>query len=133
MPGAEPNVIVQELWPLLSVADITQSIAFYRDQLGFSVISDAKNNDNVFWCRLKRGGASIMLQQAEAEDGPADSNGRGVVFYFVCDDVDALYADLTKRGLDLNPPTTAYYGMRQVFVPEPDGYSICFESQVHRA
>lgn len=38
------TVTVHELWPLLIVADIERSIAFYRDQLGFSVISDAKND-----------------------------------------------------------------------------------------
>jgi hypothetical protein len=83
----------------------------------------------MFWCRLERGGASIMLQQAEAEDGPAEGRGRGVAFYFICDDADAVYTELTSRGLPLEKPTVAYYGMKQLFVPEPDGYSICFESE----
>lgn len=61
MPLAEQNAAVHEMWPLLSVADITRSIAFYRDQLGFSVVSNAKDNGRVFWCRLKRGGASICF------------------------------------------------------------------------
>ena len=82
----------------------------------------------MFWCRLERGGSSIMLQQAEDEDGPAEDRGRGISFYFVCDDADAMYADLLSRGLQLRPPSLAYYGMKQLFVPEPDGYSICFES-----
>lgn len=128
MTIAEKSGTVNELWPLLRVTDIERSIAFYRDQLGFDVVSDAKAEGRTFWCRLKRGSASIMLQQAEAEDGPAEGRGRGVGFFFVCDDADAVYDELTGRGLKLKPPTTAYYGMRQVFVPEPDGYKICFES-----
>lgn len=133
MSIAAKSGTIQELWPLLRVTDIERSIAFYRDQLGFDVVGDAKSDGRIFWCRLKRGGASIMLQQAEAEDGPAAGRGRGVGFYFVCDDADAIYAELTGRGLKLKPPTTADYGMRQVFVPEPDGYSICFESQIKGA
>ena len=133
MPVADPTASVRELWPLLFVADIERSITFYCDQLGFSVISDAKTEGRVFWCRLKRGGASIMLQQAEAEDDPAEGRGHGVALYFVCDDADDVHAELTGRGLKLDPPTTAYYGMRQVFVPEPDGYSICFESRIEQA
>jgi hypothetical protein len=69
-----------------------------------------------------------MLQQTTEEDDPAKGRGRGVIFYFVCDDADAIYAELSSRGVQLNPPTIAFYGMKQVFVPEPDGYSICFES-----
>ena len=54
--------------------------------------------------------------------------GRGVAFYFVCDDVEQLHAELSSRGIQLDPVTVAEYGMKQLFVPEPDGYSVCFES-----
>jgi uncharacterized glyoxalase superfamily protein PhnB len=128
MAVTEQTGAVQELWPLLVVADLDRSITFYRDQLGFSVVSEAKSEGQTFWCRLKRGGASIMLQQAEAEDGPAAGRGRGVSFYFVCDDVDPVYAELLVRGLKLDLPEVAYYGMKQVHVLDPDGYSLCFES-----
>jgi len=36
-----------------------------------------------------------------------------------------------SRGLKLDPPRTAYYGMNQLFVPEPNGYALCFESPVN--
>ena len=84
----------------------------------------------MFWCKMARGGSAIMLQEAEDEDGSANGRGRGVSFYFDCEDADAIYAELTSRGLRLSPPTIAYYGMKQVVVPEPDGYYICFESPV---
>ena len=70
----------------------------------------------------------VMLQQSGEEDGPPEGRGRGVSFYFVCDDADMMYAELSDRGLQLEPPSAEYYGMKQLFVPEPDGYSICFES-----
>lgn len=133
MAVAEQIAVVRQLWPLLFVQDIERSVRFYRDQLGFSLVNRADAHAKMFWCRLERGGASIMLQQAEDEDGPAEGRGRGVAFYFVCDDADAMYRELTSRGLQLEPPKVAYYGMKQLFVPEPDGYSICFESEVARA
>jgi len=125
---AQSTGTVQELWPLLTVQDMQRSLKFYRDQLGFTVVGEAQGQGGLFWCRLKRGGASLMLQQAEDEDGPAAGRGRGVAFYFVCDDADAMFAELSARGLAINPPEAAYYGMKQLFVPEPDGYSVCFES-----
>jgi len=48
-----------------------------------------------------------MLQQAEDEDGSAAGRGRGV---------------------KIDQPSVADYGMKQLFIPEPNGHSICFES-----
>ncbi len=71
-----------------------------------------------------------MLQQAKPEDGLAKVRGQGVALYFVCEDVDSIYAELLQAGLEMRPPRVADYGMKQLYVPEPDGYSICFESSV---
>jgi uncharacterized glyoxalase superfamily protein PhnB len=128
MNAAERCATVRELWPLLVVCDIDRSLAFYRDRLGFDVVAEAQSDGRVFWCRLHRGGASIMLQQAEAEDGSAEGRGRGVVLYFVCDDADAVHREFAAGGLSLPAPAVAYYGMKQLFVPDPDGYAVCFES-----
>ena len=77
---------------------------------------------------MERDGAVVMLQQAEEEDEPLEGRGRGISLYFVCDDAESVYAELKARGLEIPTPSVAYYGMKQLFVPEPDGYSICFES-----
>jgi uncharacterized glyoxalase superfamily protein PhnB len=133
-PGTESITApgpLRELWPLIFVQDIHRSIAFYRDSLGFAVINKAGPDGAAVWCRLQCGGCSLMLQQAEPEDGPAAGRGHGVIFYFLCDDADKMHAELTGRGLSLDAPRTAYYGMRQLTVPEPDGYHLCFESAVN--
>ena len=128
MATAERVATVRQLWPLLAVDDIDRSINFYQGKLGFSIVGRAEADGRLFWCRLERGGASIMLQQADEEDGPAGDRGRGVAFFFVCDDAEQLHAEFSSRGVQLAGVTVAEYGMKQLFVPEPDGYSICFES-----
>jgi catechol 2,3-dioxygenase-like lactoylglutathione lyase family enzyme len=129
MDVVERTAVVRQLWPLLFVRDIDKSVRFYRDELGFVLANQAEAHGRMFWCRLERGGAAIMLQQAEEEDGPAEGRGRGVAFYFISEDADAMHVELTSRGLRLDRPKVADYGMKQLFVPEPDGYSICFESE----
>jgi predicted enzyme related to lactoylglutathione lyase len=129
MTPTQTSAVVHQIWPLLAVSDIARSIEFYSDQLGFSVAGTAESDGRVFWCRLERGGVSIMLQQAEEEeDGPAEGRGRGVTFYFICNDADAMHADLSSRGLQVSPPRMTDYRMKQLFVPEPNGYLLCFES-----
>jgi uncharacterized glyoxalase superfamily protein PhnB len=124
----QQTALVRQLWPLLAVQEIGRSVEFYCDQLGFAVVGRSESQGKLFWCRLERDGASLMLQQADDEDGPATGRGRGVTFYFICDDVDVVHAELLSRGLQLGSPNATDYGMKQLFVQEPDGYSICFES-----
>lgn len=118
-----------QIWPLLFVRDIRRSASFYREQLGFAMAGRAGADDDFFWCRLERDGSSIMLQQADDPASMRDAPAPTVVIYVVCDDVDALHAELTGRGLPLDPPEDAYYGMRQLHVPEPDGYTLVFETR----
>ena len=69
---------------------------------------------------------ALMLQQTTEEDEPAEGRGRGVAFFFICDDADAIHAELSGRGLHPAPPQVAFYGMKQVFLKDPDGHELCF-------
>jgi uncharacterized glyoxalase superfamily protein PhnB len=128
------SATIQELVPLLFVEDIGRSADFYRERLGFEMTMKWEPAGKLSWCRLEHGRASLMLQQAlPEEDGPAEGRGRGVGFYFNCHDADAMHADLASRGLSLAAPKASFYGMNQLFVKDPDGYELCFQSVVERA
>ena len=117
---------IEQLWPLFLVGDMAVSLAFYRDTLGFKVVGTAGSERFIFWCRLQRGGACLMLQQMDAGDSFIRSRD---AFYIVCDDAEAIYEELSGKGLEIKPPSVAYYGMKQVAVPEPDGREIVFENR----
>lgn len=128
MPETDQEAKVRELVPLLFVEDLARSLAFYRDQLGFKLVNVWEPDGKIAWCRLARGGSALMLQQACEEDGPAEGRGRGIGFFFLCDDVHKMHAELTASGLSLEMPRAAFYGMTQVFATDPDGYELCFQS-----
>ena len=71
-----------------------------------------------------------MIQQACDEDLPTESWGKGVTFYFLCDDVDVVFSEIQTRNIEISNPETAFYGMKQLFIQDPDGYQLCFESKV---
>lgn len=127
MPAANALTPLYSLVPLLYVEDMVRSLAFYRDTLGFSLAQTWEPEGSVAWCRLERGEAAVMLQQTCDEDGPAEGRGRGIAFYFHCEDADAEHARLSAAGLRLTPPATAFYGMRQLYLRDPDGYQLCFQ------
>lgn len=129
MSPAQRSATVHDLIPLLYVDDVDRSVAFYRDHLGFDIVESWEPDGRLTWCRVERDGASVMLQTAcPDEDGSAEERGRGVAFFFLCDDADAMYEEVTASGLQVDPPTVAFYGMKQLFVKDPDGYGLCFQN-----
>jgi len=119
---------IHQTAPLLSVSDIVESHKFYSDGLGFNVTKTWEPDGKLTWCWLQHGGAALMLQQACADDPTPGLWGEGVTIYFVCDDADIVYREITARGVKATKPTLAFYGMNQTFMTDPDGYRLCFEN-----
>ena len=96
---------------LIQVFDMPASLAFYRDVLGFEVISDTPEDGRCDWIWLKCGESELMLNTAyEANERPAAPDPArvnahaDVILYFGCDDVDAAYADFHGRGILVKNP-----------------------------
>jgi glyoxylase I family protein len=41
--------------------------------------------------------------------------------------VDAVFAHLRAKGIEVNEPKVAPYGMKQLCVRDPDGFELCFQ------
>jgi catechol 2,3-dioxygenase-like lactoylglutathione lyase family enzyme len=132
---------VRGVCPLIQIYDMNVALAFYRDGLGFEVVSDSGLVDTpdgrlFHWCWLRLGGGELMLNTAYDEgERPAqrdlarqaahDDTG----LYFDCPDPDAAAAHLGARGIAFDGPRMAPYGMKQLWVRDPDGYMLCFQTQ----
>lgn len=96
------------------------SVAFYRDVLGFTVVKQSGSGDDFDWGLLQLGSAELMLntaydrnQRPPRPDMTRIAAHEDAVFYFGCRDVDAAYAHLRAKGIDVQPPKLAWYGMKQ--------------------
>jgi glyoxylase I family protein len=127
---------IRGLTPLFQVFDMPTSMAFYRDVLGFEVVSSSpvKQDGSSNWVLLALNGVELMLNTAYEDDDrpPAPDPARvaaheDAAIYFGCPDVDAVYAHLRANGIDAKPPRVAPYGMTQLYVADPDGYNLCFQ------
>lgn len=134
------GIEVQGLAPLLGVFDMPRSIRFYRDVLGFKIAGSSgplsDDPDDVNWVMLRLNGTTVMLNTAYDPDDVPDqpeagrwSGHQDTCLYFGCPDVEAAYAFLLSRGLELEPPKVAWYGMKQLYLKDPDGFSLCFQWQ----
>jgi glyoxylase I family protein len=134
-PEVPMAIEIRGMAPLLQVFDMPTSIAFYRDVLGFEVVSTSNPGQDRFgWARLQFNGVELMLNTAYDDDvrPPVPDQARiaaheDTAIYFGCPDVDAAYAHLRARRLDVKSPTVAPYGMKQLYVTDPDGYNLCFQ------
>jgi catechol 2,3-dioxygenase-like lactoylglutathione lyase family enzyme len=129
------GIEIRGMAPLLQVFDMPTSIAFYRDVLGFEVVNTSKPGaENFGWALLRLNGTELMLNTAYEEDSrpPAPDRARiaahdDTAIFFGCPDVDAAYAHLRSRAENVKEPKVAPYGMKQLYVRDPDGYNLCFQ------
>jgi glyoxylase I family protein len=122
--------------PYLQVHDMPTSISFYRDKLGFKIVSQSEPElgDDCNWVLLKLNNIELMLNTIyEKENRPVEQDkirriGHGdVMLYFGCPDIDAIYAKLWERGVNIKrPPYITGYGFKAIHFSDPDGYGICF-------
>ena len=126
---------VRGLAPLLQVFDMPTSIKFYCDGLGFEIAGTAEiPAPNSGWALLRLNGAELMLNTAYdvGERPPVPDPARiaahqDTAIYFGCPDVDGAYAYLREKGIQAEEPRTAPYGMKQMYLNDPDGYVLCFQ------
>ncbi len=132
------SIAINGMAPLLQVYDMPTAVRFYRDVFGFELISSSKplseNPIDVHWCLLRLNGVEIMLntaydegerpdQRDPARQGPHDDT----CLYFGCANLDVAYEQLRALGVAAQPPRTAWYGMRQLNLRDPDGYALCLQ------
>ena len=107
---------------------------FYGEVLGFRVVETNAGEPPFDWVLLRRDNDEIMLNTMyEADDrppapDPARTAAHGdTCFYFGCADVDAAFAHLRAHGIAAREPKIAPYGMKQMYLRDPDGYNLCFQ------
>jgi catechol 2,3-dioxygenase-like lactoylglutathione lyase family enzyme len=106
----------------LEVDSLHDSVEFYRDALGFSLVSMNTQTDPPL-ATLRAGTLRLTL----AEQPPAmGRRGRGVHFFFGVADVEAFHERLRAHGYEVAPPTDEGWGGRFVTIEDPDRYRLFF-------
>jgi catechol 2,3-dioxygenase-like lactoylglutathione lyase family enzyme len=133
------HIEVRGICPLISVFNMPRSLAFYRDLLGFQIVSDSGNGDDSSWVWIRLNEADLMLndqyEPGHVPDAPPSERQKWHhdTCLYLGADPDVVYEYLTSRGIELKPPKDAPYGMRQLYLNDPDGYNLCFQSPVEPA
>ncbi|MBC7640695.1 MAG: VOC family protein [Rhodoferax sp.] len=110
-----------ELVPL-PVTDVERSLAFYRDQVGFTLDHDIEPGNGMRIIQLTPPGSacSIVFGVGLGDPSVAAGSVRGV--HLVVDDVAAARSDLTDRGVQVSD-VQAMGRVKYAYFADPDGNS----------
>lgn len=125
---------VRGVTTLLEIFDMSRSIAFCRDTLGFEVVGTSRPGKDFTWALLRLDGAELMLNTAYDNDQrpPGPESARVAAhadtgLFFACPDPEAAYAHLFSCGVATERPRVSDYGMKQLWLTDPDGFRLCFQ------
>lgn len=112
---------------------MSESLAFYRDILGFEVVSESGPGEDPGWAWLRLNKETLMLNTAfDVGERPPErdplrhTNHGDIILYFGCPDIEEARRVLTDKGLNISPPELTGYGFNALTFNDPDGYGICF-------
>jgi catechol 2,3-dioxygenase-like lactoylglutathione lyase family enzyme len=106
---------------LLRPREFSQSLAFYRDQLGLRVYREYGVGGRMTGIVLFCGGG--FLELTVSAPGEADQVG-AMMLWLQVPDVDTEVARLAALGVDVGPAETMPWGLREAWLADPDGVRI---------
>lgn len=140
--GAPPRTGWADVVSELLVSDIGQSIAFWRDVLGFAIAYERP--DEGFAYLERSDGPQIMLHERCGvwETGPLERPfGRGVMFQVYVESLEPVLQAIAGRNYPIHHGPREVWrrhgdrlgGQREVFVLDPDGYLVMLAERLgHR-
>jgi uncharacterized glyoxalase superfamily protein PhnB len=122
---------VRKLTPNLIVSNVEQSIAFYRDVLGFTVQTTVPETAPFVFAIVENGGVEIFLNAAEAAyaEYPAFKRmpiGGSLTLFMEIEDVRGVHESLKDSVNIVMPLEKKWYGVTEFAIADPDGYIITF-------
>lgn len=120
----------EELAVSITATDLEQSLAWYRDVLGFRITQRYEREGKPVAASLAAGSARILLGQDDGAKGSERVKGQGFSLQITtAQDIDGLARRAVEAGAVLETvPTTAPWGVRIFRVRDPDGFLFTISS-----
>ncbi len=131
-----------KLTPNLMVSDVARTTAYYLETLGFDFVMAMPENAEtpIFawpaegvldFAMVKSGGVEIFFQSRKSLGGElpilaGQKTGGSFTLYIECDDLDARYEKIAAAGPFLKDLHTTFYGMREFYIKDINGYILAF-------
>ena len=118
--------------PFFVVRSVPAALAFYRDRLGFEIMFQGPEPDDIFFGIVHRGRAMIMVKAVGVDPTPNNQRevGQGTApwdAYLDVPDPDALAEEFQSRKVEfVQPLMDDHDNLRGFTVKDADGYVLYF-------
>ncbi len=119
---------IEAICPFFIVSHVDQTIAFYRDKLGFETRYQEPDREP-FFPIVGRDGAQLFVKAGEAAPLPNPTRDPAMKWdaYLYVPDPDALAAEFAGRGAAFSKPLmNTTEDLRGFEITDPDGYVLFF-------
>ena len=125
-------MIVHGVTPILNVSDMDASFAWFAklgwkelwrwgDPTGFGAVGSGPCE--IFMCRGGQGGQGKGMNTSTFATFEDETQDKGCWMSWWVEDVDAVYQECLKRGIEVTwPPTDMPWNVREMHVRHPDGH-----------
>ena len=131
----------------MAVKNIHESCLFYRENFGFELVdavianntqydgvtTELKNGVEYQWAMIKKDNTFVMFQTMSSikEDigNLFETIGASLTFYLTIDDVENLYLDIKNKVKIIKEIETKFYGMKEFYIQDCNGYILGFGSK----
>lgn len=123
-----------KITPILFVDAIEPSLEFWVGRLQFEKTAEVPEGDHLGFVILKQGDSEIMLQTRESMKKDVNAASQAMLSMTSClyIEVDS-FADVLDRiqgAQVLVPQRDTFYGMREIYVREPQGQIVGFAARI---
>lgn len=121
--------------PILICDETSESIRFYCEQLGFSVVDRMDEIGRSGWAMLQHGSIRLMLASPDyiPTSPKIDGQHQQALHYFYPEDLSALREKLIADGWPVSDFKDRFYGMREFETTDPSGHRLVFGQPVEGA
>jgi predicted enzyme related to lactoylglutathione lyase len=121
--------VAQSLEASLTVRDLSASVAWYRDVVGFTVDREYRRDGRPFAVALRAGAVQLLLGQDDGAKGLDRAKGEGFSLQVTtAQDIDEIAARIRARGGALETGPVDVSGKRAFRLRDPDGFRLTISS-----
>jgi len=123
--------MLKKLTPNLMVENVAETLAFYRERLGFEVVTTLPDQEPFDFAIVKRDGVELMFQSRPSlsDNVPALSGspiGASQTFYIEVTGIRDLYESLREKVEIVVDFHTTFYGTQEFYFRDLNGYILSF-------
>jgi uncharacterized glyoxalase superfamily protein PhnB len=127
--------MLKKLTPNLMVEDVRKTLDFYRDILGFEIVLTLPEVAPFDFAIVQRDGVELMFQSRESlsENVPALAGraiGASQTLYIDVTGITDLYQQLREKVEIVVNLHTTFYGTREMYFRDNNGYILSFSEPI---